>query len=179
MDATIASLIGAAIGALSGLGGGYLTGRRQTQLEREKWLRSRKDEYEKTLRLAVAELTRKLAVGTHTIAWCTWKAKHAPTELTEEDLSIYNKEMKALFPDIVGSRVVVVALDKEVHTKMTPLILKLYSLDEQVAQAAMLFKDARSDCVAALAHYYEVDIELDKELLTKVTEIMGLDDAKI
>lgn len=179
MDGATASLIGAAIGAISGLGGGYLAGRRQMQLEREKWLRSRKDEHEKALRLAVAELTRKLAAGTHAIAWLTWKAKNAPTELTEQDLSVYNKEMKTLFPDIVGSRVVVVALDKEVHTKMTPLILKLYSLDEQVARAAMLFEDARSDCITALAHYYDVDLDLDKELLTKVTEIMGLDEAMI
>jgi hypothetical protein len=179
MDATAASLIGTAIGAISGLGGGYLAGRRQTQLEREKWVRSRNDEHEKTLRLALAELTRKLAAGTHAIAWLTWKAKYASTELTEGDLSVYNKDMKALFPDIVGSRIVVVALDKEIHTKITPLILNLYSLDAQVARAGMLFKGARSDCIKAIAQYYEAVLEFDKELLTKVTETMGLDEAKV
>lgn len=179
MDATIASLIGAAIGAISGLTGGYLTGRRQSQLERERWIRSRKDEHQKNLRLAVAELTRKLAVGTHEVAWVTWKAKHAPTELTEEDLSAYNKGMKTLFPDIVGSRVVVDALDKATHTRMTPLVLKLYGLDEQVALAAMLFKDTKKDGIAALADCYDTCLEIDEEILTKVTEIMRLDEVEI
>ena len=175
MDTTTASLIGVAIGALSGLGGGYLTGRRQNQIEREKWLRSRKDEQEKTLRLAIAELTKKLAIGTHTIAWLTWKAKYTPKQLMKDDLANYNREMRTLFPDIVASRAVVVALDKTAHNKMSPLIIKLYSLDGQVAQAAILFEIARQDCIAALAHYYEVDLELDEELLSTVSEVIGLD----
>lgn len=174
MDATTASLIGAAIGAVSGLGGGYLTGRRQAKIEREKWRRGRRDEEAKTLRLAVAELTRKLAIGTHTIAWLTWKAKNTPTQLTKEDLSVYSREMKALFPDIVGSRAVVVALNEEAHSKMSPLIIKLYALDAHVALAAASFDDARKDCIAALARYYEEDLELDQELLTKVSETVGV-----
>lgn len=174
MDATTASLIGAAIGAVSGLGGGYLTGRRQAKIEREKWIRGRKDEQERTLLLAVAELTRRLAIGTHTIAWLTWIAKNTPTKLTKEDLSVYNREMKAIFPDIVGSRAVVVALNKEAHSKMSPLIDKLYSLDARVSLAADSFDDARNGCIQALARYYDEDLELDEEILTKVSEIAGV-----
>src|ERR1051326_1558955 len=179
MDATTASLIGAAIGAISGLGGGYLGGLWQSRLERAKWLRSRNDEREKQLRIAVAELTRKLAVGTHQIAWLTWKARNAPAELTEEDISIYNGEMKALLPDIVASRVVVDALDKSIHAKVTPLVEILYALDAQVALAGILFKSSKEDCAEALASYYETCLDIDKRILQEVTEMMRLDETNI
>jgi hypothetical protein len=160
---------------MSGLAGGYLAGLRQSRLETERWLRGREDEREKNLRLAIAELTRRLAAGTHEVSWITWKAKHAPTELTEEDLNVYNREMKALFPDIVASRIVVNAIDKRLHTRLTPLVVSLYALDEQVALAAVLFRSSNERCIEALARCYEICLDLDKELLTEVTEMMSLD----
>lgn len=179
MDAAVASLIGAAIGALSGLGGGYLTGRRQSELERDKWLRARKDEHDKNIRLAVAELTKKLAAGTQEISWLTWKAKHTPDALTATDIANYNNKMAVLFPDIVSARVIVDAIDKSIHARLTPLINKLYSLDENIALAAKDFDSSRKGSVSALAGYYELWLSLDKEILTTVTEIMKLDDPKV
>ena len=49
MDPTVASLIGAGIGALAGLTGGWLNGWRQSKLEYEKWTRSKQDGIEKML----------------------------------------------------------------------------------------------------------------------------------
>jgi hypothetical protein len=179
MDAAVASLIGAAIGAISGLAGGYLTGRRQSQLERDKWFRARKDEHDKNIRLAVAELTKKLAAGTQEISWLTWKAKYTPDALTVTDIANYNNKMAVLFPDIVGARVIVDAIDKSIHARLTPLINKLYSLDENIALAAKDFGSSRERCTKALAGYYEQWLSLDKEILTRVTEIMKLDDPEV
>jgi len=178
MDATMASLIGTAIGALSGLAGGYLAGRRQSQLEYEKWRREREDNLEKDIRSAVAELTKKLAAGIQAIGWLTWKAENYPTKITEDDLANYDNDMKTLFPDIVGSRIAVAALNRETHTKMTPLVNELYSLDAQVAKATMTFKDSQEGGCKALADCYGKSRQFNDEFLEKVTEIVGLDSTK-
>ena len=178
MDATLASLIGTAIGAVSGLAGGYLAGRQQSHLEHEKWRRTREDNLEKDIRSAVAELTRKLAAGIHAIGWLTWKAENYPKKITEDDLENYDKDMKSLFPDIVGSRIAVAALSREMHTKMTPLVNALYNLDAQVAKAAMAFKDTQDEGSKALADCYGKSRQFVDEFLEKVTEIVGLDSTK-
>lgn len=172
-----AGLIGAAIGALSGIGGGYLTSKLQARTEREKWLRSRRDEQEKNLLLAVAELAKKLAVGTHTIAWFTWKAKSVPDELGRHDVATYNKDMKGLFPEIVGSRAVVVALDKIADKKVSHLITRLYALDVIVASAALQIEEDKTAALHNLAWCYDEALKLDEELLTTVSVIMRLDSA--
>src|SRR5262245_38210832 len=115
MDATTASLIGASIGALTGLAGGWLSGVRQSKIEHQKWVRANRDTIEKDARLALADLTKKLAAGVHAMCWLSWKAKFEPDKLSERDLSAYDTSMQSLFPDIVGSRVILAALSKETH----------------------------------------------------------------
>lgn len=176
MDATIASLIGTAIGALVGLAGGFLTSRQQTRLEYLKWVRTKEDEYEKEVRLAVAKLTKKLAAGTQAISWFTSKAQIEPAKLTENDLLAYDNTIQALYLDIVSSRIVVAALNKEIHAKMTPLVDELYSLDIRVAKAAALFRNSQQqEGIKELANCSDITSQFEDELIERVTEIIGSD----
>jgi hypothetical protein len=179
MDATTASLLGTAIGALTGLAGGFLAGRQQSKLEHQKWLQTQDDEYKKEVRLAVAELTKKLATGAHTISWYTSKAKIGPSIVTENDLLAFDNAMYALYPDIVSSRIVVAALNKEIHTKMTSLVKKLYSLDGQAIKAVVTFRNSQQDGIKELANCYDEAIRFENELIEQVTEIIGLDKREI
>jgi hypothetical protein len=173
MEAAVASLIGGAVGALSALAGGYLTGRHLSQLERDKLLRNRADDHRKSVCLALAELARRLAAGTHEISWVTWRAKYATSELTAEHLSNYDRAMGSVFPDMVGSRVELAGLDRRIHAQMEPLVYKLYALDEQVALAAASFNRSPESCIKGLSYCYDVCRELDHEIIDKVAGMIS------
>ncbi len=180
MDPTIASLVGTAIGALVGLAGGFLTSRQQSKLEYLKWVRTKEDEYEKEVRLAVAELTKKLAAGTQAISWFTSKAQIEPANLSEHDLLAYDKTIQTLYLDIVSARIVVAALNKEIHAQMTPLAGKLYSLDIRIANAEALFRSSqKQEAINELAICADIASQFEDELIERVTEIIGLDKAAI
>lgn len=171
MDPTTASLIGAGIGALAGITGGWLNGWRQSKLENEKWLRSRQEAIEKDTRLALADLTKKIAAGIHAMAWLAWKAKIEPTRLSENDLTTYDVTMNTLFPDIVGSRVALAALSKEIHAQISPLIQRLYDLDVKIAETAALYRNSPSEGSKELAEFLSETSRFDKIFLEEVTRI--------
>ena len=171
MDSTTASLIGAGLGALAGLAGGWLNGWRQSKLEYEKWTRARQDTIEKETRLALADLTKKIAAGINAIAWVTWKAKNEPERFSENDLTTYDTTMKTLFPDIVGSRVTLAALSKEVHDQVSPLLTKLYRLDVQTTNAAAVYRKTALEGTEALAECLSEVSKFDESLLNEVTRI--------
>lgn len=171
MDPTIVALTVALVGAISGLVGGYLAGRRQSQLEYNKWIRTREDDLAKEARLAVADLTRKLATATHGIVWLAWKAVNRPNDVTQQDISAYDDEMHKLIPDIVGALAVVSALNKDLYYKMNPLVSQFYELDGQLAFYIPSFRDSSKLQVDEIRKIYERAYILNRELTQKVTEV--------
>jgi hypothetical protein len=174
MNPQTAAILGAAIAAIVALSVALYNSWRQSKLEDEKWLRAREDQTDKEFRLAVADLTKKIVQGTHRIIWLAWKAKNEPTNLTEDDFITYDKEMAEIFPDIVGSRIIVAALNRKVHIEITPFVRRLYALDEEVAKARILFKETPEKGTATLADCYDKTINFDSDLLMRVTDIVGL-----
>jgi hypothetical protein len=167
-------VLGALVGALAAIGGSVFTSNRQASLEKDKWQRAKEDEWEKETRLALAELTKNLAAAVHAIAWCTWCAASEPEEMHVGHFSRYDRESKGLFPVIVGARVVLATLDHELHEKMTPLIKKLYRLDEELSHAAALFRKEREQGLEKLAICYKESSQFDKEILQTVSNIANL-----
>ena len=64
MGAAIVALIGATIGAMAGIAGGYITQLMQAKVERENWIRSKREEtYANTLRSLLRVGNRRSAVS--------------------------------------------------------------------------------------------------------------------
>ena len=174
MDGAVAGLLGATIGALSGLAGGFFTGRRQLKVERDKWLQARKDEIQKDIRLAAAELTRKIAAANHSMVWLTWKAHFQPNDLTKEDISVYDKEMHVLKPEIIGALMNLCALDKSLYDKMNPFVTKTNVLDGRIRIAAISFDASPESTREAIAEFYGAAYPLYNELSQTVADFIGL-----
>jgi len=168
------SLMGTVLGATIALVGVLITGWRQAKLEENKWRRSRKDERQKETRLAAAELTRGLAAGIHAVAWCSWKARYEPDDLKEKDFAAYDREIKGLFPTIVGARIVLAALNENMHQQMTPFVKELYSLDRELAEASVLFRRSRDEGLKAVEACYQHAHVYDKMLLEQVSRIVNV-----
>jgi hypothetical protein len=175
MDPSIATLTGVIVGALTTLLAGFLAGRHQTQLEREKWERARQEEAERSIRAAVADFTKKMAAGVQVVVWLTWHAKNNPDKLIGANLAEYEKEMKSLYLELVGSRIAVAALSQEVHNQLTPLVNNLYRLDEEVSHTILLFPDSPEQCIQKLSEYHAEAYDLEVDLVKKVSGFLSLD----
>jgi hypothetical protein len=178
------AILGALIGAISGLSIALLTGWRQSRLEYQKWLRAREDdqrkwlqekedEKQKEIRLAVVELTKKMAIALQAMEWFTWKVKKTPDSLTEEDISAYDEEMKAHLPEIVSSHILVAALSKTKYERLDPLVTELYQLDNQIAQASLMLKKSPQEGTQALVELCTICFRFHKELQKEVSEIIS------
>src|SRR5262245_15820676 len=101
MDTALVGILVALIGLVAGLLGGYLTARQQARLEERKWRVARQDELEKEIRLAAAEVTRKVVSAVQAISWLAWKAKYQPDQIDNDDITAYDKKISELFSEIM------------------------------------------------------------------------------
>jgi len=132
------------LGIGSALLTGFLAGRWQARLE-----------YQKEVRLAIAQLTGSMGVATHTMSWFTWKAKHRPSLLASDDAKCYDTDMKEVYPDLVGSLAVLAALSQEAYLLASEAAASIYALDDRVAQAATgLLTEQTENAAEELARLY-------------------------
>lgn len=172
MESTFLALIPALLALISGLVGGYWTGKRQTALEFQKWKRGRADDHAKEARLAVAELTRNLGAATHSMGWLAWNARHRAKYLQADDIKTYDREMHELFPSITGALAVVSALSKALFKEMEPIVRQVYHLDEEIAHAGTLYLDGSSEGISLLSSHLDTVVQLGKTLNSRVADIV-------
>ncbi len=127
-------------------------------------------ESHRNVRLAVAEVSKRLAAATHSICWATWPAKDHPKSF-ESLVDKYDGEIHLLFSDLVAARVVLAALSPAVHDQMSPLIDQLYGLDVNMGEAKCLFEEDHQRALVALAKLHTAARKLDDALLEAVTNL--------
>ena len=174
MDATLASLIGTTIGALSGIVGGFFASRYQSKIEKEKWVREQKEQTNKNVRIAVNEFAKKIAEGIHVICWLCWRARYAPDVFNSEHIDEYEKEMKMVFPALVSSRINLASLDKEYHEKLTMIIDEFYKLESELGQVYSKYQvESNKSLIIEIGEFWDRAINLDKKLVTDTAKIIS------
>lgn len=81
---------GTFMGAALALSGVLWTNRRNKRMEDVRWERSRNDELLKQVRLAAADLAKRVAAGAQATTWLLWIAKYEPENLTEKEISAFD-----------------------------------------------------------------------------------------
>jgi hypothetical protein len=160
----LAPVLGALIGALAGLSGAWITGRRQAALEHEKWLRGISDAFAKDLRTTVKELTTELAKAVHSMCWLCWLAKYGPSRLTQERVRQYDEEMHIALPRIMGLHAVIAGMDGEVHFALAPLVNRAIALDAVIGEAGLSFEPGNPETANELANHHGSSLILEDEL---------------
>lgn len=128
-------------------------------------------EARRNIRLAVAEVAKRVAAAAHSIAWTTWPARYSPNDFAAKNLNKYDEEIHLLLSDIVGARVVLAALSPTVHGQLSQLIDRLYGLDVDMGEVKSLLAQDRSRGLAALSQIHEASGKLDDQLLDAVTKL--------
>jgi hypothetical protein len=127
LDQASTALLGAIIGASAGLLGGFLTGWRQSKLEREKWLRAREDAVLADTRAVLGDLTKTLASAAHSMMWSTYKAVNS-AQIGREELLAYELEYHEAVADMVKSQMHISTLDRALYKRITPLVSETIAL---------------------------------------------------
>jgi hypothetical protein len=177
--AILTNAAGTLIGAALAFTGVLWANRRQARLEDVKWERSKKDELLKNVRLAAAELSKKIATGAQAMTWLLWVAKYEPASLNERELSSYDREMKSLYSELVGAEVVLAALDKNLYAKLKPLVNDLHKLDQKIAEHVQQLRNVREvpdqflEAAKHLGDLYPIAYGLSTKIPEVVLESIG------
>lgn len=144
---------------------------RSREAEHERWLQARVDDFLSRRGEATAALAKCLATGNHNIAWLTWKAKHDPKGVVDDDSDVYDKEMHSILSEIVALRVVLASIDARQHERLSPLVERLYSKDAEVARLAR--RSSLEERAQALAGHHEATLKYDVDLLRSALEVVA------
>jgi hypothetical protein len=172
MDATLAGLVGTAIGAIAGIAGSALTARHQRLLERDRVRSARMDELIKAERQALLELTQLLAIGTQAIAWLAWAATAESTERLREEIGTYDARMRDLLPKLLASEVAAASLSDESFRRIDPLVRELISLDTVVGTAAAGFEENVDEATRSLAGAKQRAVDLSERSVDEVRTLL-------
>jgi hypothetical protein len=170
MDSAFVSVLIAVIGAAAGIVGGGLSGQRQAQLEREKWVRGVSDAFTTELRSSVKALTTKLAEATHSMCWLCWLASFGAERLTQERIAQYDNEMHVLLPQITGLHAVIAGIDYDVYLKLKPLVEQLLKLDAMIGHAGLDFVPDAPKSAGRLAELLKQATSLERTVSEVVAD---------
>lgn len=177
MDPAVAGLLGAAIGALSGLCTSLVTGWHQRQLERRRWQQSRSDELGKEERRALLELTTLLAEGSQNAAWLAWAAGAKPMHALQDEASDYELRMRLLLPKLFSAEAAASGLSDTAFAEIDPLVQRLVALDTRIGGICALIQEDPMGAVQQLRNLQGAAFELTRDIVLTVRSSLRVEDA--
>lgn len=126
---------------------------------------------------ALPELAKHLAACIHSISWLCWSVQHSPAAI-RGNIKTYNSEMHKQLSDLMAARVLLAAQDDVQYNTLVPLMSKVLALDWKVGKvvAGCLSLHPLQEAAAQkeLINCHVEAVELDKELLKMVSEMLGV-----
>ena len=172
MADSIGTVLGAAIGAIAGISGGMLALWHNSRLEREKWLRARQDSVDNELRSSVRQLTIELAAAAHAMSWLTWRAKEAPSRLTQKNIDEYETKIHKILPQIMGRQAEIAALDQGTFEALCPTVNAVLAMDALVGKATLVF-DGQPASAGELAGLRDEVEMIERSLPNAIAKVVG------
>ena len=172
MDATVAGLIGTAIGAAAGIAGSALTAHHQRLLEYERMRSARMDELARAERQALLDLLQLLAIGTQAVAWLAWAATAQSSARLREEIESYDARMRELLPKLLASEAAAASLSDGAFDRIDPLVRELISLDTAVGTAAATFENNADEATRSLAGAKPRAVELSERSVDEVRALL-------
>jgi hypothetical protein len=116
-----------------------------------------------------------MAAAIWAMTWFTAKAVNVPKELTQTDVSDYDKEMQEFLPGILGDMMVVSGLNEKIAGKMLPSMDKINSVDVQITEGSISHYISRESGLKMLADTHRNAVRpLHGELHQTIHGITGL-----
>jgi hypothetical protein len=174
----VPSAVGTLIGAGITLFGVRWSSNRQWKLEEKKWFQARTDEMSNEIRQSVAELVKNLAAEIQAILWLTWIAKYQPETFSENDINLYDQDMKLIFREVSAARAILATLDPKVYKDMSDLEKEVSAIDHFLAFPSREFKHSKDlygkkKALESLGSFYDNAYNLYLNLPDRVGSILA------
>ena len=178
MDASVAGLIGAAIGALASLFGNLISSFIQAKQDEKRWQRSLELQGYQNLQVTIAELTREMSLIVHEIMYLTWTARSEPQKISSARIEAYDQEIYKLLPKFWSTLNYIAALDSKAYFRLLPLAQSITNLEDEVDQITMLFSEekSRDESLKQLSDHFTNAVDLyDRipETFGDILELLG------
>lgn len=172
MDAAIAGLIGAGLGAVASTTASMLASVQQTRTERERARAARADEAMRLEREALVQLCELLATGTQAVAWLGWAAKVQPRQILLQEVQTYDARMRELIPRLLAAEVAAASLSEGAFDRIDPLVRELIVLDTRVGTAAAAFEEDSEAATQRLAEAKDAANDLSDRSVSEVRALL-------
>jgi hypothetical protein len=177
MDAALASLLGASIGAITGVCGGFVAGSQQRKGETLRWRQARADELRKEERRSLLELTSLLAEGSQAAAWLCWAATIKPADAVKADVNEYETRMRALLPRLFSAQAAASGLSETAFSQIDPLVQALISLDTKLGTASFRLDAEPEETLQELNSFRGPAYQLTRDIVLGVRSQLRVDRA--
>jgi len=175
VDAALAGLLGASIGAVTGVGGGFVTGWQQRKGETLRWRQARADELRKEERRSLLDLTGLLAEGSQNAAWLCWAATVKSLAAVKADADDYDGRMRALMPRLFSAQAAASGLSEKAFQQIDPLVQRLIELDHQLGNASVRLHVEPDPVVQELKDLSAAANKLSRDIVLDVRSQLRMD----
>lgn len=175
MDAALAGLLGAFIGAIAGILGGFIAGWQQRKADVLRWKQARADELLKEERRSLLELTSLLAEGSQAMAWLSWAATANPAEAVKVEAREYDARMRLLMPRLFCAQAAASGLSDEAFSQIDPLVQRLVSLDTKIGNASVQLDAEPDEALLQLKAFVAPVYQLTQDVVLDVRSQLRLD----
>jgi hypothetical protein len=151
MDAAVAGLLGAFVGALAGVIGAALTAWQQNRAERERRRAAQLDEFVKSQRQALLHLGELVAIGSQAMLWAAWAARTKSSTEVRQDIDTYETRMFELLPKLLAAQAEAGSVSDDAYQRVNPLVDQLTELDTRIGTAASRLDDNEDLARGAIA----------------------------
>jgi hypothetical protein len=168
----ITGLLVAFLGLTGVLAGAYFKAEYDKKLEREKAEIARRDGLRRELQSLVSELAAHFYTAIHAMHWVTWFVKERPSTLTEDRLNEYNKEMRAVLPQITGTHFAIATMDEQIGNAATVLVDALYKLDVKIASLGLRLPTEKAEVEQGLIESWGNVRALEERFQTELGDMV-------
>jgi hypothetical protein len=179
MDAALAGLLGASIGAITGLLGGFTAAWQQRRGDLLRWRQARVDELWKEERRSLLELTNLLAEGSQAAAWLAWAATVKTVDAVKADAHEYDARMRALLPRLFSAQAAASGLSETAFSEIDPLVQRLLTLDTRLGNASVRLDIEPEEALQELKGFVHPAYQLSRDVILGVRSQLRVERAAV
>jgi hypothetical protein len=175
MDAALAGLLGASVGAIAGILGGLVAGWQQRKSDALRWQQARADDLRREERRSLLELTSLLAEASQAAAWLSWAATIKSADALKAEASEYDVRMRAIMPRLFSAQAAASGLSDESFSQMDPLVDRLLSLDSDLGEVSLRLETEPAVAQQELKDFKKPAYDLTRDIVLGVRSLLRVD----
>lgn len=177
MDATLAGLIGAGIGAVTVLASSVINNTAASRVERVRLTEARRVARVQTLRDKAGIVFAELFAVQHLLEWVAFFATHDPDNIDMRTVTWVDEQCREAWSKVFGALAMVAALDLRIYEDLRKEIDRFYDIEGRVTIVLRKIETDRQATVDAVAAFLPAIDELLDTVPRELARIMAAAEA--